>query len=287
MLYKDSSDSMEEIEIDSTPKLRGSSTSSSSSSGSGSGSLEEYHDVPIWRDPCITYAFSSLMYIIYAFGIMCNNYTVNGEIQDRWCVVLNVAHFSSACLYLYCTSLIRGYDPYLIWPDIMNIIEALLYFFSSTLYHDLYDHNGRYNSNFYLSRNLEFGAAVFEMGAALGWVWVWYVLHKENGEPTSMFRGFSTLDPDQWANVTILIAGIMYVVYCIQVSDTSQYESNILYQYADIIYFINSLFYTLAALRDLELEWSFILPSSKRAGYRNEIVYQQLQLYEMPTSSSS
>jgi hypothetical protein len=58
-------------------------------------------------------------------------------------------------------------------------------------------------------------------------------------------------DPDVWACLTILPGALLYVVYNLQIlHDPSLYASYALYVQADWLYFVNSLLYTAAALRD-------------------------------------
>ncbi len=73
-------------------------------------------------------------------------------------------------------------------------------------------------------------------------------------------RGFSLDDPDTIAYLATTIASIIYFIYNIQINtDPEQYGTNLLYTYADILYFIGACYYIFAALRDDHWFWSLPL----------------------------
>lgn len=78
-------------------------------------------------------------------------------------------------------------------------------------------------------------------------------------------HGFSLDDPDTIAYLTTTTASIMYFIYNIQIiSHPEQYNSNFLYTYADILYFIAACYYIFAALRDDN--WFWFLPLAGQYG---------------------
>ena len=101
------------------------------------------------------------------------------------------------------------------------------------------------------------------MLAAIGWCIIWYVEYQErfgrNYYPTPA-RGWTLDDPDMLANITIIISAMIYLIYNIQVNtNTSSEIHNYFYIYGDIFYFINSIFYTFAAMR--ECGWFWFMPA--------------------------
>lgn len=78
-------------------------------------------------------------------------------------------------------------------------------------------------------------------------------------------HGFSLDDPDTIAFLSTTIASIIYFVYNIQINvDPSQYGTNYLYTYADILYFLGACYYIFAALRDDH--WFWFLPFAGQYG---------------------
>lgn len=78
-------------------------------------------------------------------------------------------------------------------------------------------------------------------------------------------RGFTLDDPDILAILTTTSASIMYFVYNIQINlYPEQYATNLLYTYADILYFVGSCYYLFAALRDDH--WFWYLPLAGQYG---------------------
>lgn len=162
---------------------------------------------------------------------------------------------------------------------------------------------GQYNEYYYLIRRIELAASIIEVFASIGWVLAWYASYCSTYEPENEFIqrfcqkpsrpttnfdidkaavskeditpfeppvpnavGWTLQDPDLWANVTIIVASVIYLTYNCQLLTSNDYANNILYRYGDILYFINSIFYVLAAVRDLgaftwvpELQWLYFV----------------------------
>ena len=69
-------------------------------------------------------------------------------------------------------------------------------------------------------------------------------------------RGFTFDDPDIIAFLTTTTSSVIYVVYNIQINlFPEQYGSNVLFKYADVLYFIGACYYVLAGLRDENCFW--------------------------------
>lgn len=120
-----------------------------------------------------------------------------------------------------------------------------------------------YSSQYYLVRKLELAAAVLEVVAAPLWVWAWYTNYRDSYEcldkPTAA-RGWTFDDPDFHANWSILACTILYLVYeCEVYVDKASFGTNYLYELADLLYLLNSLFYLLGCLRDFG--WLWFMPA--------------------------
>jgi hypothetical protein len=69
-------------------------------------------------------------------------------------------------------------------------------------------------------------------------------------------RGFTLDDPDTVAWLATTISSIIYFVYNIQINiDPEQYDTNFLYTYGDIVYFVGACYYLFASLRDENCFW--------------------------------
>ena len=135
--------------------------------------------------------------------------------------------------------------------------------FCSHYYGNEYSDGDKLSEGFYYERRLEFCASLLEMMAALGWTYVWYTeYYQKYGRlhyPTSG-RGWTFDDPDLTANITIILGSSLYLVYNCQINwNESIMKPNELYIVGDAVFFVNSIFYILAAMRDCG--WFWWLPS--------------------------
>jgi hypothetical protein len=88
-------------------------------------------------------------------------------------------------------------------------------------------------------------------------------------------------DPDQWANLTIVAAAATYLSYNVQILQRpEEYGANKLYHLGDVLYFVNSIFYTMAALRDDGWFWWMPLSGQLRGSSRilDKMVVESLQV---------
>lgn len=200
------------------------------------------------------YFYASIVYVIYSTAMLLINYAgTNGKNQIY--LIFAVIHLIDAFLYAWSW---EGYGFLTVEmiPEYLNIIGACLYLYSSTLYDDLYvtdDYSSEYSSSFGICRTIELTAAIVEVFAAFGWVYTWYLefLKKLEQSGPLPHRGMSLFDPDLYANITIIVAAVCYLVYSIQISmDYSLYETDNMFEIGDIIYFANSIFYFVSALRE-------------------------------------
>ena len=136
-------------------------------------------------------------------------------------------------------------------PEALNVAEAALYVYTSTLYAPLSAADSKCavdpNCDGYHSlHRLELAAAAIEMAAALLWCWSWWRTHQRGPG-----RGLSPFDPDLWSSLLLVVPSAMYIAYNVQViAAPDTYGSNFLYKKADDIYFVGSVLYLAAALRD-------------------------------------
>jgi len=138
-------------------------------------------------------------------------------------------------------------------PEALNVAEAALYIYTSTLYAPLSvpdKGNACYAdadcAGYHRLHRLELAAAVISLLASVFWAWSWwYTFQRGPG------RGLSVYDPDLYSTLLLLVPSVMYVVYNAQIiADPTTYGDNFLYKKADAVYFVGAVLYLVAALRD-------------------------------------
>ena len=88
----------------------------------------------------------------------------------------------------------------------------------------------------------------------------WYMTYTR-----TLGRGFTLDDPDVIGFSATTISSFVYMVYNIQINiDPTQYGSNTLYTYGDIVYFVGACYYIFASMRDDH--WFWFLPLSGQYG---------------------
>ena len=114
-------------------------------------------------------------------------------------------------------------------PEALNVVEAALYLYTSTLYAPLsvVGADNACNADpdcpgYHRLHRLELAAAAVEMAAALLWAWSWWYTH-ERGRG----RGLTPFDPDLWSSLLLIAPSAMYIAYNVQIiRDPSTYGSN-------------------------------------------------------------
>jgi len=231
-----------------------------------------------WRSP---YIYANIVYIAYAALILTVDAHPDLDISttNDLFMAAAVVHLVNACMYIW-VWLDAGYslrNPLLI-ADYLNILEAILYLITACMYR--YEKNSEDESPYASSSSsssdysfsesfgdpadpvldavhcIELVAAIVQLFAACGWVTQWYLTYQR-----VTGRGYTLDDPDIWANFTIIIPSIIYVVYNIQILvDKSQYHTNFSYVTADKIYMCNAVFYFMGGLRDVG--WFWFMPTA-------------------------
>ncbi|CAF0803131.1 unnamed protein product [Adineta steineri] len=142
-------------------------------------------------------------------------------------------------------------------PEYLNHIEAGLYLWGAIWYQ--YE-NGLYGDYTLALHKIETTAAFVELFASFGWIMSWYRTYTR-----AIGRGYTLDDPDTVAYLLTTLSSFIYIAYNIQIlTHPEQYGSNTLYYNGDIIYFIGSVFYLWANLRDDG--WLWWMPVSGQYG---------------------
>jgi len=218
---------------------------------------------PLRKSVTSFYTWANLVYLCYAIGILSIDYGVDpndtGYINNLF-LGFAIVHLVNACMYALAWY-IEGHYPWevLYIPEYFNMCGAGLYLASAILY--------RFeNTNTYLDKYtfyvhyIETTAASLEVAASFLWVYTWFLTYRRLPG-----RGWTLDDPDMWANFFIVIPSIVYISYNGQVLHyPPSYSTNFLYQKGDILYFIGSVFYVFAALRDDG--WFWVLPVAGQCG---------------------
>ena len=209
------------------------------------------------------YFYAMLVYFVTSMALFANDFVGGVNEKNKVYFTFAVIHTINAVQFAWSWDE-KGYFDFEMFPEYINIIEGMLYVFSSSLYGRLYasdDAFAAYTEDFYVCRRLEMIASVLEVAASIGWVIVWYRMYVEKVS-TSLTaipgRGLSIFDPDFHANWSLVLAAAMYVVYNVNVSrQPSDYEVDRLYLFADGVYAFNSICYMLSTLRDYG--WGYVL----------------------------
>ncbi|CAF3921077.1 unnamed protein product [Adineta steineri] len=238
------------------------------------------------------YFFANLVYLFYAIGILVIDYDpwLNGSAEEvieelvcicndtllvsntteiigeeietgisttnRMYLALAIIHLISASLYWWAWKDHRWNDLIMI-PEYLNHIEAGLYLWGAIWYQ--YE-NGLYGDYTLALHKIETTAAFVELFASFGWIMSWYRTYTR-----AIGRGYTLDDPDTVAYLLTTLSSFIYIAYNIQIlTHPEQYGSNTLYYNGDIIYFIGSVFYLWANLRDDG--WLWWMPVSGQYG---------------------
>lgn len=164
-------------------------------------------------------------------------------INDMY-IVAAILHLVSAVQYygIWLPAGFRWYSP-IFFPDYLNVIAACIYLYTASLYPQTGD---LFSAVTMKVHELEATAASLEFIAACSWALVWWCTY-----PRRAGRGWTSDDPDIWANILIIVPSIYYVVYNAQViAHPEQYGTNYLYQQGDVLFFAGAFFYLIAGLRD-------------------------------------
>ncbi len=165
---------------------------------------------------------------------------------DSLYLVAGIIHLVNAFQYIYAWfPLGFGIFTWVMIPEWLNVIGASLYLIGASQYDVAY----RNEDVLYRNHVIETVASAVEVGAALGWTWVWWVTHVRGPG-----RGLTLDDPDFTGNALIIIPSIMYLVYNVNnLRDPQAYiegPNSTLYKTADLWYAVGSVVYLFSALRD-------------------------------------
>jgi hypothetical protein len=139
-------------------------------------------------------------------------------------------------------------------PEYLNMMGAAIYLYTATRYPECNDTLSDITLHVH---HWETVASAIELVAAFGWVYTWWLVYPR-GVPG---RGWTLDDPDVWGWIFIIIPSIVYFAYNLQIlANPDQYGSNFLYCTGDVLYFVGSIFYLLAALRDDG--WFWFMPTA-------------------------
>jgi len=161
-------------------------------------------------------------------------------------IIAGIIHLLNAVQYIYAWfPLGYGLLTWVMVPEYLNVAGAALYLAAASQY------NQAYSSEAARSRIhvIETIASAIEVGAAFGWTAVWWVTHARGRG-----RGLTLDDPDFSGNALIIVPSIIYLVYNVNnLRDANNYFTGpnaLLYQTADLWYFVGSLIYLASAARD-------------------------------------
>jgi len=189
-----------------------------------------------------------VVYFFYMLALMSlDTNKEQTQMYDDYMLGLCFVHLFDAILYLWMWLELMSLKHFLLTPDWLNLLGALIYITSTSLYKYQYENNSS-NPNekgdktifFGVVRRLELSASVLELAMSFGWVWQWFVEYRSDliRDPFSCVgRGFTLDDPDVWANITLIVAASYYVAYNVTVfMDYSRYDTCNLYVVGDQVH---------------------------------------------------
>ncbi|CAF0721926.1 unnamed protein product [Didymodactylos carnosus] len=137
-------------------------------------------------------------------------------------------------------------------PEYLNLVEAVLYLWSSIWYVKQVSFNDYYTMGVH---KIEITAASVDIVASFGWLMSWYRTYTR-----TLGRGFTLDDPDTMGNLCTTTASFIYITYNIQLNiHPEKYGLNTLYTKGDIFYFIGACYFLFGCLRDDNWFWFFPL----------------------------
>ena len=209
------------------------------------------------------YFWAMLVYLVTSIALFANDFVGGVNEKNKVYFTFAVIHLGNAAQFAWSWDE-KSFLDFELFPEYINVIEAMLYVFSSTLYGRLYtsnDDQAGYTPEYYVCRRLEMIASALEVFASVGWIFVWYRMFTDKFGPSLTavpYRGLSLWDPDFHASWSLVLAAGLYVLYNIKVSRIpGDYEIDRLYLLADGVYVFNSICYMLSTLRDYG--WGHVL----------------------------
>jgi len=209
------------------------------------------------------YMFANIVYLVYAIGILIIDYnlTLNSNVPlsdiNNFYLGLGVLHLCSAVLYLWSWKYFSWIHIIMI-PEYLNMVEASLYITSASMYND---ENPYYYTTDLVTLNvhrIELTAALVEFFASIGWIITWWMAYERVPG-----RGWSLDDPDVIAFLCTFGSSCVYITYYIEITlHPEEYATNFLYENGDIVYFVGSVYYLLASMRDDG--WFWFMPLAGR-----------------------
>ncbi|CAF1209734.1 unnamed protein product [Adineta steineri] len=197
------------------------------------------------------------------------------DYANRVYIGLAALNIVIASLYVWAWRGRSWFDVVLI-PEYLNHIQAGLYLWSALLYSKQETLGGYYTMTVH---RIELSASCVELFTSVGWMFTWYSAYTR-----TLGRGFTLDDPDTIAYITTTSNTLMYFIYNLQVYiRPEEYNSNMLFTYADVLGFIGSVYYLFGTLRDDY--WFWFLPVAGQYGVavgRIEVVTKQLPKYGLP-----
>ncbi|CAF1135297.1 unnamed protein product [Adineta steineri] len=197
------------------------------------------------------------------------------DYANRVYIGLAALNIVIASLYVWTWRGRSWFDVVLI-PEYLNHIQAGLYLWSALLYSKQETLGGYYTMAVH---RIELSASCVELFTSVGWMLTWYIAYTR-----TLGRGFTLDDLDTIAYITTTSNTLMYFIYNLQVYiRPEEYNSNMLFTYADILGFIGSVYYIFGTLRDDN--WFWFLPVAGQYGVavgRIEVVTKQLPKYGLP-----
>jgi len=210
------------------------------------------------------YVLANLVYLFYECAIF---------VMDSREDVVFPSHVGSSFALLHCINAVMYLWVWLdgqtlcnLWtnffiPDWANLFSSLIYLCSVLVFpSDLDPKLSNYEQLFLVSCRLDLAGSLLDMLAICGWyVQLYYCYQDEvaRNPDVCVARGLTLDDPDVWAIATLTLASGHYAYYNMRINhDYAHYdEYSGAYDAANFWYLVNSVLYTICALRDCDVFW--------------------------------
>lgn len=233
-----------------------------------------------------SYFWACLIYLLFCETVVSSNLH-SGYLQER---VFNNNHYILALVRVLNSWMFmltwkdKGWVDVVMYPEYLDFVSSVILLWAAAMYgaENLPDYDGEIQV-----RYLETVAWGVEVIASIGWFLSWHKDYTDNfgSKPLpSPNRGWTFDDPDIIANITNVLASVIYFIHSWQVLSSEDLSLNTIYQVGDVIYLINAWIYLVVAMRDCECFW--FMPAWGRLSTLDEIMMTDSSLYRLKTSTS-
>lgn len=223
------------------------------------------------------YFWACIVYLVYTCQALAVDYCEYVKIYENQCEILIInnqfialaaVHVFNAFQFLACwipfmketehLQLSKATKFKLLLPEFMNIIEGCMYLLSALSYQRIQNNLNcqtdlKCRDEMFL-HHWETSAASVECFASLLWCYSWYFVFNIDIMPYQLNLKdkviWALFDPELYSAILLVIGSIVYIVYYLQVDEyPNHYDTNMLWEVGDVIYFIGAVLYLISSMK--------------------------------------